>query len=90
MLICLHCRADISNMTETFNSMTTNQNAPDSQKPILEKKVEDSPGSVTKPHNFLVHFGSDEEDYSDQGEDISGDPFWKPLVQVAEKHGPVY
>ena len=35
--------------------------------------------------NFLVAFGSDEESYSDEGEDISGDPFWKPLLEVAAK-----
>lgn len=93
--LCPYCRAHISNMTETFNSVTTNQNAPDSLKTILEKEVEDSVEPVpvftkSEPQKFMVHFGSEEEDYSDEGEDISGDPFWKPLFEVAEKHGPLY
>ena len=40
--------------------------------------------------NFLVAFGSDEESYSDEGEDISGDPFWKPLLEMAAKYEPPF
>jgi hypothetical protein len=41
-----------------------------------------------KNDNFLVLFGSEDEVYSDDGEDMSGHPYWKPLMEVASKHGP--
>ena len=89
-------------MTATFNSTTTKQSAPDSLKTILDREVEDSVNSIPDripesknqnaliKQNFLVAFGSDEESYSDEGEDISGDPFWKPLLEVAAKYGPPF
>lgn len=96
--LCPNCRCPILNMTATFNSSTTKQSAPDSLKTILDKEEEDSLESVperisksnNQENNFLVLFGSDEEDYSDEGEDISADPFWKPLLEVAAKHGPPF
>jgi hypothetical protein len=64
-------------------SVTANSTATDSTKPSV-----DSIGVESKPQQFSVLFGSDDEDYSGEGEDISGDPYWKPLLEVANKYGP--
>lgn len=42
----------------------------------------------SKNQNYSILFGSEDEIYSDEGEDVSGHPVWKPLLEVAAKFEP--
>lgn len=63
-------------------------------KPTSEKEVrfynfifqDNMPES--KNQDYSVLFGSEDEVYSDEGEDVSGHPVWKPMLEVAAKFGP--
>lgn len=44
--------------------------------------------AANSDEEFVVLFGSEDELYSDEGEDVSGHPYWEPMLAVAAKFGP--